>query len=221
MEQGRQLMTQEGLGVRVRRRLGRWETPAAEAYRAAFINLDDMAATVASVTTARRILEIGCGDGSVADRMCQVFPDAEYVGIDVTPDPGRRYRGAPERAVFRSMYSSELLSESPEPFDLVLVVDVLHHVDDGAREALIGDAMAMTKPGGCVVVKDWERNRSLAHALTYGADRYVSGDKTVRFMTPSELRGLVLGACPDWHLVCEARVPPHRNNLLLVLRKPE
>ena len=209
-----------GVGETVRRRLGRLEGPAAEAYRSVFINLDDLAETLASLGPAERILEIGCGDGSVADRLCTVFPQASYLGIDVAPEPGRRFTGDRARAEFRSILSSELLGERPEPFDLVVVVDVLHHVLDGERAGLLADAAALTRPGGVVVVKDWERDRSVAHMLCYGADRYVSGDATVRFMPADELRTLVHSGLDGFQPVIEARIPPRRNNLLLALRRP-
>lgn len=209
-----------GVGETVRRRLGRLEGPAAEAYRSVFINLDDLAEMVASLGTPARILEIGCGDGSVADRLCSVFPQATYLGIDVAPEPGRRYTGDRSRAEFRSIVSSELLAEGPDPFDLVVVVDVLHHVLDGDRAGLLSDAAALTSSGGVVVVKDWERDRSVAHMLCYGADRYVSGDATVRFMPADELRSLVHSELDGFEPVIEARIPPRRNNLLLALRRP-
>jgi 2-polyprenyl-6-hydroxyphenyl methylase/3-demethylubiquinone-9 3-methyltransferase len=184
-----------------------------------FINLDDLADTLASLGPAKRILEIGCGDGSMADRLCAVFPQAEYVGIDVAPEPGRRFTGDRSRAEFRSILSSELAAEQPEPFDLVVVVDVLHHVLDGDRAALLGDAASLTRPGGIVAVKDWERDRSAAHALCYGADRYVSGDTTVRFMAGDELRDLVQSSLVGCEPLLEARVPPRRNNVLIALRR--
>src|SRR4051794_25701463 len=122
-----------GFGTAVRTRLGRWELPAAELYRSAFINLDDLAASLASLGPVKRILEIGCGDGSMADRLCAAYPDAEYLGIDIAPNPGRLFQGDRSRATFRSVLSSDLLAEKPEPFDLVAVVDVVHHIPEDLR----------------------------------------------------------------------------------------
>lgn len=208
-----------GLGTAVRTRLGRWEIPAAELYRSAFINLDDLAASLASLGPVKRILEIGCGDGAMADRLCTVYPDAEYLGIDIAENPGRLFRGDPARATFRSISSSELLAERPEPFDLVAIVDVIHHVADDLRTAVLRDAAELTANDGLLAVKEWERGRGLAHVMAYTADRYISGDSTVRFMEPVELRSLIRETVPNFSVVCEARIPPHRNNLLLALRR--
>lgn len=209
-----------GFGTSVRRRLGRWEVPAADLYRSLFIELEDLADTVASLGSVGRIVEIGCGDGAFADSLCLAYPQADYLGIDVSDCPGRLFRGDRSRAQFRSITSNDLLAERPQRFDLVAVVDVLHHVTEGERTQVLRDAAALTAPAGLVVVKEWERGHGLAHALAYTADRYVSGDSGVRFMPEHELRQLVETALPEFELVCKARIPPHRNNLLFALRRP-
>jgi 2-polyprenyl-6-hydroxyphenyl methylase/3-demethylubiquinone-9 3-methyltransferase len=204
----------------VRHRLGRWEIPAAEAYRNRFINLDDLAVTIASLTPAKRILEIGCGDGALGQRLCAVYPDAEYVGIDIAPTAGRLFHGDRDRATFRSIPSAELVAEQPQPFDLVCIVDVVHHLPEELRVPVLRDAAALTSADGVIAVKDWERGRGLAHVLAFTADRYVTGDKTVRFASYDELHGYVDEALTGFEVVCEARIPPRRNNVLWMLSRP-
>jgi 2-polyprenyl-6-hydroxyphenyl methylase/3-demethylubiquinone-9 3-methyltransferase len=208
-----------GIGSAVRHRLGRFEIPAAEAYRSRFIDLDSLATTLASLTSAERVLEIGCGDGTFAQRLVTAFPAATYVGIDVAPSPGRLYRGDPDRATFRSVTSSDFAEEHPEPFDLVTIVDVVHHVPEELRVPVLADAARLTAPGGLVAVKDWERGTGLAHLMAYTADRYVSGDRTVRFPDRAELRRTIDAGLPGFTVVCEARIPPRRNNVLYALRR--
>lgn len=208
-----------GIGTAVRHRLGRFEIPAAEAYRNRFIDLDSLATTLASLTTAKRILEIGCGDGAFGERLVGVFPDAEYVGIDVASNPGRLYRADPARATFRSITSSDFIKENPEPFDLVTIVDVVHHVPEELRIPILTDAANLTAPGGMVAVKDWERGRGLAHLMAFTADRYVTGDKTVRFPSREELRHFIDAGLSDFEVTCETRIPPRRNNVLYTLRR--
>lgn len=208
-----------GLGAAVRHRLGRFEIPAAEAYRAVTVNLDDLAATIASLGPVKRILEIGCGEGSMGERLTTVFPDADYLGIDLIPHVGRLYRGDPTRATFRTLLSSDLLAAKPDPFDLVVVVDVLHHVPDGDRAALLADAAALTAPGGLVAVKDWERGHTLSDLIVYIACRHIAGDPNTRFMRAQEFRELVRSGLPGFEQAVAARIPPRRNNLLIAMRR--
>ena len=205
------------IGTTVRARLGRFEQPAAEAYRAMFISLDDLARQVgAAAPGAARILEIGCGDGSVADRIARTHPGARYLGIDVSPAPGRRYTGSRERAAFATMTSRELRATEPAPFDLILVVDVLHHMhDDLDRSALLADAAAMLARGGTLVVKEWARSRHPAYVAGAVADRYVSGDRRARFMDRAELAALLAAAVPDLVVTATGSVRPWPCNVLV------
>jgi len=211
------------LGKSVRRALGRYEPVAIRLYRRRFINLDALAALIRDAAPeAERILEIGCGDGALATSVRGAMPSCKFLGIDPgVPRPGAFYEGAMEGIEFTKSTTSELLAEATPPFDLVIVCDVVHHVAEGERQQLLVDAAALTAPGGTVAVKEWERSRSLGYSPAYYADRWVSGDKTVRFMPRDELDALIDHAMPGWPTTCEARVPPRRANLLLTRRRPD
>ena len=209
-----------GLGGAVRRRLGRWEIPAADLYRSRFISLDDLATVLASVGPVKRIMEIGAGDGTLAQRICAVFPDADYVGIDISPNPGRLFRGNPEQVKFLSMATYDYLAANPgDTFDLVVIVDVLHHIPEQLRVPVLRDAATLTAPGGTIALKDWERGRGLWHLVAYSADRYLSGDRDVRFPSLEELHSIVAEGLPEFGITLEARIPPRRNNVLWTLRR--
>lgn len=210
-----------GLGTSVRTRLGRFEQPAIDLYRGIFISVEDLARTLSEALPEPALVgEIGCGDGAVVNAMATRWQHAKFIGVDPSPSAGRLYVGDPERAVFRAATSSELLGEFGGNFDITVMVDVLHHVLDDQRLAVLQDAAALTAAGGHVVFKDWEKRPGLAHLLCYTADRYVSGDATVRFMDRPELERLIQKAMPGWETVRESTVPPRRNNLLWILRKP-
>jgi len=209
-----------GMGTYVRHRLGRFEIPAANLYRSAFINLRSLADQIAAVAPAKRILEVGCGDGCLAQQLNRVYPDASYLGIDVAPTAGRLYRGDPAWAEFRTVAVQELVAEEPDPFDLVLLVDVIHHVPAEIRDEVLRCSADLVREGGHLMVKEFERNRGPYYRLTYAADRYVTGDKGVRFLTMPELRVMVentrrIGFAPPRG----CRVRPAHNNVLFDLRR--
>lgn len=208
-----------GLGGAVRSRLGRWEEPAMELYRRVFINLDDLSATLASMASPKRVLEIGAGDGMMANRLCRDLPDMDYVGIDIATAPGTKFTGDTHRVRFESVASSTYRTRAAEEFDLVLIVDTLHHMPGRLHRDVLRDALAMTAPGGLIAVKECAAGRSLSHLMVYSADRYISGDKDVRFMPHTQLRSLIGDGLPECDLVLEARIPPRRNNVLFVVRK--
>lgn len=210
-----------GLGAMVRRRLGRFEIPAISIYRGAFISVDDFALTLADAITAPALVgEIGSGDGSIINALHRRWPTTQFVGVDPAPTVGRLYDGNPEHAQFLVATSAELLTGYTEGFDVTVLVDVLHHVHDDSRLSVLQDAAKLTRPGGFVALKEWEYIGGPANLLAYTADRFVSGDATVRFMRRPELETLIEDAMPGWELVMLSRIRPRRNNALWVLRKP-
>jgi hypothetical protein len=78
----------------------------------------------------------------------------------------------------------------------------------------------LAAPGGLVVLKEWERLPRLATLASLLAERYIGGDPGVRYPTMGELRQTIAAGIPGAKLHCEARIPPHRNNVLLAVRKP-
>lgn len=207
-------MAQFKIGPAVRSRLGKWEIPAADAYRSVFINLEDCATLLSSLwPSSARILEVGCGDGSFGERLLAKFPAATYTGIDIAESPGGLFRGDASRATFESISSSDFLARSPGVFDLVVVVDVLHHVPPALREQLLRDVQTLTAPGGHYVIKDWDPTRTLGHYAAYGADRYITGD-AIQHVPLADMKGMVDTWLGD-PLYIESRVPPRRNNYLL------
>jgi 2-polyprenyl-6-hydroxyphenyl methylase/3-demethylubiquinone-9 3-methyltransferase len=206
------------IGRSVRRRLRRFEGPVSDLYRRQFIDLDACARMLSGLVRARWILEVGCGDGQMASRLLASFPGAWYTGIDVAPEVGHLFAGDRSRATFHSIDSRTYLGETAEPFDLVVVVDVLHHVPLDARGALLDDVHELTAPRGQYVLKDWIRSGSIAHLAAWSSDRLITGDHVVYFDN-EELGSLVPARFPDDRLVRAVRVPPTRNNLLFVYER--
>jgi SAM-dependent methyltransferase len=87
------------------------------------------------------LLDIGCGIGQYS-----TLASGEYLGIDLN----RRYinyaqsrRGGPGRS-FRCVDVRDLSAEG-RSFDVVLMVDFLHHLDECACHSLLETARAMTR----------------------------------------------------------------------------
>lgn len=206
------------IGRSVRARLGRYEAPISDFYRGRFIDLDACARSLAGLVQASSILEVGCGDGQMASRLVVAFPGARYAGIDVAPEVGHLFEGNAGTATFHSIDSRSYLRKTDRRFDLALVVDVLHHVPPNARDALLDDLRELTTPGGHYVLKDWVRSRSIAHLAAWSSDRLITGDR-VAYFAEGELESLVPARFPGDRLVGAVRVPPRRNNLMLVYER--
>lgn len=96
------------------------------------------------------VLDVGCGDGTIAARLMTARPDIQIQGIDVL----RR----PQTAIPVRKYDGVTIPYADNTIDVVLFVDVLHHTDD--PRALIAEAFRVATRA--VVVKDHTRDGPLA-----------------------------------------------------------
>lgn len=103
------------------------------------------------------VLDVGCGDGLLAQRLARV--SGSVVGVDGDPESVRRAR---ERLRFVDNASVRLarfetLDADERPYDLITFVASLHHLP--LRETLL-KARRMLAPGGQLAVVGLSANKS-------------------------------------------------------------
>src|SRR5437879_3773822 len=94
---------------------------------------------------AKRILDVGCGLGMYVSQFRQ-FSDDDY-GVDIDPDKIAR---ASEWLPNLRVSPAEELPFGDASFDLILLNEVIEHVDDDRRA--INEAFRVLAPGGHIVV---------------------------------------------------------------------
>ena len=97
---------------------------------------------VSRIPQAATVLDVGCGDGAILSHLAALRSDVESAGIDV--------RVRPNAAISVEAYDGVTIPHDDGAFDVVLLVDVLHHCDDPERTLREAARVA----GGCVLVKD-------------------------------------------------------------------
>jgi tRNA (cmo5U34)-methyltransferase len=114
--------------------------------------LQEAVAAATAGVRAARVLELGTGTGETALRVRAKHPDAEWVGIDASEAMLARAR---ERFPDADLRLQRLEEELPSgPFDLVVSVLAVHHLDgSGKRELFLGVA-GVLRPGGHFVLGD-------------------------------------------------------------------
>lgn len=96
----------------------------------------------------KRILDFGCGIGDTALKLAHRFPEATVVGSDLAKEAVAYAR---ENAIHPNlMFQTDDELDQEEPFDLVYVNCVFHHVPPGLREQVAMRLYHLTKPGGTV-----------------------------------------------------------------------
>lgn len=97
-----------------------------------------------------RILDVGCGDMTLVDAVAARLGGAEVRCADIHPCPDTVARVDPrwQRYV---QFDGRRLPFDDDTFDIVLFSDVLHHVPESQREALLASA---ARVGRHILVKD-------------------------------------------------------------------
>ncbi len=97
-----------------------------------------------------KVLDVGCGDGSLGNLIMNQRPDLELRGIDVLVRE--------KTAIPVTTFDGEVIPFDDDAFDVVMFVDVLHHTDDPAVLLREADRVASQ----AVVIKDHLKNGFLA-----------------------------------------------------------
>lgn len=208
-------------GPLIRRMFGPFEHQLSELYRSMYIDIDALVQTIVKWhPSATNILEVGCGEGQVTERLSVAYPDAKITAIDITSRVGRLYRGSRDRVRFRNCDVQNLAVAEPGCYDLVVMSDVLHHVPPQYRQSLIAGIRTTLTVDGSFVFKDWEKNWSLIHGLCYASDRWLTGD-SIEFMTRQEMKSMLVESFGENALIAESRVRPRWNNIATLVRLPK
>jgi 2-polyprenyl-3-methyl-5-hydroxy-6-metoxy-1,4-benzoquinol methylase len=206
------------LGPIVRRMFGPYERQISEAYRSIYIDIDAFVELMRRwKPNAKKILEVGCGEGAVTQRLIAAYSDASITAIDITPRLGRLYRGPPSRVRFIRCTVQQIVSHEPAQFELIVLSDVLHHVPFELRQGLLDAIRMALAPQGTLIFKDWQRNHAPIHWLCYASDRWLTGDR-ISYMTRGEMRECLSHTFGGAAIVDEARIGPWWNNLAMLVR---
>lgn len=209
-----------GIGPLARRALGPYERRIAEAYRRLFVDLNAFVASVRDqVKAPETILELGCGDGMVTERLALAFPSARVTGIDICTRPGRLYRGERSRVRFLRTTAEDLAATEDLRYQLVIIADVLHHVPFPEWSRFVSSVAALASDGGTIILKDWMREWTPAYLMGYLSDRFITGDR-IRYPREDALRSLVQDIFGASSIRSEFRVSPWHCNLALVISPP-
>jgi 2-polyprenyl-3-methyl-5-hydroxy-6-metoxy-1,4-benzoquinol methylase len=171
--------------------------PLGDAYRAFFVDLNAVAASFPQLSRRASILEVGGGDGQLMNALLARFQEAHATMIDISP----RLGDALDKALLARVQLlpntsiKQYIERGHPPPDLISVCDVVHHVPLDQRVRFFADLRPLIGPDTLLVVKDIRPGTPRAY-LSYLADRYVSGDRTVSLLDEAELEALVKSAIP-------------------------
>ncbi len=134
----------------------------------------------AGIRAGHRVLDIGCGTGTLAILVKRLHPEAEVVGLDPDPKALARARRKAEVAGVAIRFEEGFANELPYPdasFDRVTSSLMFHHLEREVKLATLRELRRVIAPGGSLHLLDFGPPRSrLARALA----RVFHGDGELR-----------------------------------------
>lgn len=166
---------------------------------------------------ATRVLDFGCGTGSLSIAIAERVPSARIDGFDVSRDSLARI---PNSLKAQGRFETDL-SALDGPYDLIVLTNVMHHIEPADRDSVLSDAAVRLAPGGALsiiehnpinpltrkVVRDcpFDENAILLYSgeARQRLEKAVGGQGHVRFTLffPARVKALsplesLLGWCP-------------------------
>lgn len=112
----------------------------------------------ADIQPGQRVLDLGCGTGTLAIMAKKAQPAAEVVGLDADPEmlKAARYKSARENVEVK--FDTGFTDHLPYPdasFDRVLSSIMIHHLKTPEKEKTAHEAHRVLKPGGQLHIIDF------------------------------------------------------------------
>lgn len=143
----------------------------------------------------RRVLDVGCGGGILADAMAR--QGAQVLGIDLATKSLKvaqlhALEAETPNVQYREVSAEALAAEQPGQFDVVTCMEMLEHVPDPA--SIVRACATLVKPGGWVFFSTLNRNPKAFLFAIVGAEYVLNllpkgTHEYAKFIKPSELAG--------------------------------
>lgn len=142
------------------------------------------------VDSGQRVLDLGCGTGTLTLLLKQAYPKAEVTGLDIDPNV---LRIAEKKAVDMGMdivFNQGMSFELPYPdhsFDRVVTSLMFHHLTLENKLRTLKEIFRVLKPQGELHIADWGKAQNWLMRIAFLSIQFLDGFKT----TADNVNGLI------------------------------
>lgn len=122
----------------------------------------------ANIDASHKILDVGCGTGTFAVQLKQLYPTAQVVGIDPDPKALGRAKIKTQRTAVSVALDQGFADELPyetNSFDRVFSSFMFHHLEEREREQALKEVLRVLRPGGSFHLVDFIHDGQGSHGF--------------------------------------------------------
>lgn len=122
----------------------------------------------ANIQPNQRVLDLGCGTGTLVVLLKRRYPAAQIVGLDPDPKALQRAQKKVRRARVEVQLDEGFADQLPYDdgtFDRVLSSFMFHHLEDQDREKMLREVLRVLKPAGTFHLLDFAGGEDRARGL--------------------------------------------------------
>lgn len=167
------------------------------------------------------ILDLGCGEGILANLVAALRPECSIVGID--RDKGRLEIARINATPNAEFYQGDIfkLNHRLDSLAAVILNDVVHHQHYGKHQTLVFDALRRLHPGGLLILKEVDQLDSADVGMTRFFDSRLYPDDPLCFRGKNEWLDMLARLAVDDISVHRVRHPWPASRTVFFARRPE
>ena len=127
------------------------------------------------LTPHQKILDIGCGTGPLEETLLKKFPQMDITALDLSPQmlkAAQKKFEAPHRIRWIEGDFLELALPTKH-FDIAFSLSNFHYFPK--PEAVLQKCVQILKPGGQIIIVDWDRNSWKGRLYNWGMKKWDTG----------------------------------------------
>ena len=133
------------------------------------------------IERGHRVLDLGCGTGTLTLLIKSYYPRAEVVGLDGDPKVLEAARSKAARARLKVRFDHGMAFELPNPdasCDRVISSLLFHHLTRENKERTLREVFRVLRPGGELHVADWGKAQNKLMRVAFLLVQMLDGFET-------------------------------------------